>query len=90
MGRRIPKSIKITITLGVRFHPELKMTQISMFFALPVIPQNEDICWYGVTICAHRVVYEKLIHATVGTKMCAHRSVTEYEHSHTTEGTEKV
>ena len=61
-----------------------------MFFALPVVGENEDIYWYGVAICAHRVVYEKLIHTTVGTKMCAHGSMTGYEHSHTTLGTEKV
>ena len=59
-------------------------------FPLPVIPQNELIYWYRVTICAHRVVYEKLIHTTVGTNMCAHGSITEYEHSHTTEGTESA
>ena len=52
------------------------------------MPQNEVIYGYGVAICAQRVIHAKLIHAYVGTKMCAHRSITEYEDTHTTEGTQ--
>ena len=66
------------------------MAKISLFSALPVVGQDEDIRWYGVAICAQRVLYEKLIYEYVGTNMCAHRSSTEYGHTHTMEGTEQV
>ena len=81
------KNIDVWVILG----PSEKNNYGQNFdvFSLPVISQKKPYTGTEWSFVSSVLCMKNSVMRTWA-QMCAHRSITEYEHTHTTEGTEKV